>query len=120
MNEKNILIVEDDPVIQNLIELRLKNLGYFVCAKVGSGEEALKQVKKTKPDIVLMDIGLKGQIDGIETARLIKRDFKLPVIFLTGSADDETLSKVWFVKPDGFIHKPFKDIDLRIAIELVQ
>jgi len=119
MKKKNVLIVEDDPVIQNLIELRLKTMGYEVCGKVYTGEEALVQVKKLRPNVVLMDISLKGEIDGIEAARLIKRDFKIPIIFLTGYADDQTLSKVWFVRPDGFIRKPFDDNDLRIALELV-
>jgi CheY-like chemotaxis protein len=113
-----VLLVEDDNIIAKVAEWRLKNLGYSLCGRATTGAEAMELVVKNKPDIVLMDINIKGEIDGIETARMIKKGFNIPVVYVTSHSDGPTLERAKETKPDGFIMKPFEDNDLRVAIEL--
>lgn len=116
----NVLIVEDDEIIQKLIEYRLIALGHTVCAKTDNGEDAISCAMNAHPDVILMDINLKGSLDGIDAAKIIRQSLSLPIIFLTAFADDDTLSRVKEVHPDGFIQKPFSDADLRIALTLAR
>jgi CheY-like chemotaxis protein len=118
MSGEKILLVEDDDIIARVEDWRLKNLGYTVCGRATNGAEAMELVVNKKPDVVLMDINIKGDIDGIETARMIKKGFNIPVIYVTSHSDGATLVRAKETKPDGFILKPFEDNDLRIAIEL--
>ena len=118
MSGEKILIVEDDDIIARIEDWRLKNLGYTVCGRATNGAEAMELVVNKKPDIVLMDINIKGNIDGIETAKMIKKGFNIPVIYVTSHSDGATLVRAKETKPDGFILKPFEDNDLRIAIQL--
>lgn len=113
-----ILIVEDDDIIARVTDWRLKNLGYTVCGRASTGAEAMELVVKHKPDLVLMDINIRGEIDGIDTALMIKKGFNIPVIYITSHSDGPTLERAKETKPDGFIIKPFVDNDLRVAIEL--
>jgi len=114
----SILLVEDDDIIARVEDWRLKNLGYTVCGRATTGAEAMELVVNKKPDLVLMDINIKGNIDGIETAKMIKKGFNIPVIYVTSQSDGATLERAKETKPDGFIIKPFDDNDLRVAIEL--
>ncbi len=118
MAHEKILLVEDDDVIAKVAEWRLKNLGYVVCGRAVTGAEAMELVVKEKPDLVLMDINIKGTVDGIETAKLIKDGFKIPVIYVTSHSDGDTLDRAKATHPDGFIVKPFDDNDLRVGIAL--
>ena len=118
MANPKVLIVEDDTIIVNVVQWRLSKIGYDVCGSVGTGADAMDMVEKMRPDIVLMDITLMGEIDGIETAGRIKKNFNIPVIFVSAYIDEATLSRAKAINPDGFIKKPFEDDDLRIAIEL--
>jgi len=118
MSGEKILLVEDDDVIARVAEWRLKNLGYTLCGRATTGAEAMEIVVRNKPDIVLMDINIKGEIDGIETAKMIKKGFNIPVIYVTSHSDGPTLERAKATQPDGFIVKPFEDNDLRVAIEL--
>lgn len=118
MSGEKILIVEDDDIIARVEDWRLKNLGYIVCGRATYAAEALDLVSKHKPDLVLMDINIKGDIDGIETAKMIKKGFNIPVVYVTSHSDGATLERAKATKPDGFIIKPFEDNDLRVAIEL--
>lgn len=118
MAHEKILLVEDDDVIAKVAEWRLKNLGYVVCGRAITGAEAMELVVKEKPDLVLMDINIKGKVDGIETAKLIKDGFKIPVIYVTSHSDGDTLDRAKATHPDGFIVKPFDDDDLRVGIAL--
>jgi two-component system, response regulator PdtaR len=113
-----ILLVEDDDIIAKVADWRLKNLGYEVVGRATSGAEAMELVVKNRPDLVLMDINIKGEIDGIETAKMIKKGFSIPVVYVTSHSDGPTLDRARATQPDGFIVKPFEDNDLRIAIEL--
>ena len=116
MAQPKVLIVEDDTVILSIERWRLSNLGYEICGSAGTGEDAMDCVAKLQPDIVLMDITLKGAMDGIETASQIKKNFNIPVIFVSSHTDGEIIARAKAVNPDGFIKKPFDDDDLRVAI----
>jgi CheY-like chemotaxis protein len=118
LSGEKILIVEDDDIIARVEDWRLKNLGYKVCGRATYAAEALELVSKHKPDLVLMDINIKGDIDGIETAKMIKKGFNIPVVYVTSHSDGATLERAKESKPAGFILKPFEDNDLRIAIEI--
>lgn len=118
MAPKKILIVEDDDIIAKVEDWRLKNLGYEVAGRAVSGAEAMELVAKTKPDLVLMDINIQGDMDGIETAKRIKKQFSIPVVYVTSHSDGPTLDRAKATQPDGFVVKPFEDNDLRVSIEL--
>jgi len=114
-----ILIVEDEMIIGANISLQLSKLGYEVTGIESRGEEALRHVKQHKPHIVLMDIQLKGNLDGIETVKLMQKEINIPVIYLTANADQEHFDRAKSTNPYAFISKPFKKLDLEHAIELV-
>ncbi len=118
MDNAKIIVVEDERIVAKDITKRLKNLGYVVLASVSSGEEAIKKLAETPPDLVLMDIQLKGEIDGIEAAEQIRTDFDIPVIYLTAYADENTLQRAKTTEPFGYILKPFDEKDLHTAIEI--
>ena len=118
MAPKKILLVEDDDIIAKVENWRLKNLGYEVAGRAVSGAEAVDLVAKTRPDLVLMDINIQGEMDGIETAKRIKKQFSIPVVYVTSHSDGPTLDRAKATQPDGFIVKPFEDNDLRVGIEL--
>lgn len=113
-----ILVVEDEMIIGAKISMQLSNLGYEVTGLLGRGEDALLHLAENKPDIILLDINLKGQMDGIETARIIMEMGNTPVIFLTANSDEATFNRAKLTKPAAFITKPFKQLDLQRAIEL--
>jgi two-component system, LytTR family, response regulator LytT len=118
MAKVKILIVEDESIVAKDIQNSLKKLGYHISAVVNSGDKAINEVEDNRPDIVLMDIMLKGKITGIEAAKEIKDRFSLPVIFLTAYADDNTLNKAKITEPYGYIIKPFKEKELQTTIEM--
>lgn len=118
MNKVKILIVEDEQIVAKNIEKRLTAAGYKVVASVSTGEEAIEKVKSTAPDIILMDIKLKGKIDGIETADILRKNYQLPVIFLTSYTDEETFQRAKNTEPFGYLIKPFETKDLNRAVEL--
>jgi CheY-like chemotaxis protein len=118
MANPKVLIVEDDKLIVHIEQWRLSKLGYDVCGSAGTGTEALNCVAKMRPDIILMDISLEGEMDGIEAARQIKKDFNIPVIFVSAHVDGATIERARAIHPEGFIQKPFNDDDLRVAIDL--
>jgi AmiR/NasT family two-component response regulator len=115
---KKILIVEDEMVISLEITATLKRLGYEVTGQAITGIEAIRLVEETKPDLILMDIRLKGNMDGIEAACQVSDRFDLPVIFLTAHSDEATLERAIAVSPSGYLIKPFKDRELYSSIEL--
>ncbi len=114
----NILVVEDEYIVAKDIRNRLINLGYTVPAIVATGEEALRKTEEFKPDLVLMDIVLKGDKDGIETADEIKTRYNLPVIYLTAYTDDKTIQRAKLTEPFGYIIKPFEERELYSTIEM--
>ncbi|MBL7891937.1 MAG: response regulator [Bacteroidia bacterium] len=118
MAKPNILVVEDESIVAKDIQNSLKKLGYSVMGTIDNGEDALKLIDGSQPDIVLMDIMLKGAMSGIEAATLIKEKYDIPVIYLTAYADENTLNKAKITEPHGYIIKPFKEVDLHTAIEV--
>mgnify|MGYP003473637111 FL=1 len=110
-----ILIVEDEMIIAANISLQLTTLGYEVTGIIPRGEEALMHFRQNKPDIVLLDIQLKGDLDGIETAKLMQKESEIPIIYLTANADEAHFNKAKSTNPYAFISKPFKKLDLQRA-----
>ena len=113
-----ILVVEDEMIIAAKISMHLTNLGYEVTGVLPRGEDALLSVEENIPDIVLMDIRLKGDMNGIDTAIRMRKNADIPVIFLTANADEATFNKAKAARPYAFISKPYKQTDLQRAIEL--
>lgn len=113
-----ILVVEDEMIIAAKISMQLTSLGYEVTGILPRGEEALAHIEESKPDIVLLDINLKGKIDGIEMAALMQQHNNIPIIYLTANSDEATFNRAKPTKPYAFISKPFKQLDLQRAIEL--
>ena len=118
MPNAKLLIVEDEEIVAFDIESTLKSLGYEVLAVVASGEEAIAFAAKIHPDLVLMDIMLKGSIDGIQAAEEINKHFNIPVIYLTAYGDISTLDRAKITQPFGFLVKPFEERELYTAIEI--
>lgn len=117
-SQLKILIVEDEMLIAANIAIQLETLGYEVAGIIPRGEEAIKTVQNEKPDLVLMDINLKGELDGIETATKMQQIAEIPIIYLTANADDAHFDRAKVTNPYAFISKPFKKLDLQRAIEL--
>lgn len=118
MAKTNVLVVEDESIVSKDIQHSLKKLGYNVVGAASTGERAFELAASEHPDIILMDIMLKGSINGIETAEKVKRELNIPVIYLTAYADEATLSKAKVTEPYGYIIKPFKEVDLHTSIEM--
>lgn len=118
MNLKRILVVEDEIIVAEDIAFRLHRLGYAVSGIVFQGEDAIQHCQVNQPDLVLMDIVLKGAVDGIKAAEVIRENFQIPIVFLTAYADDKTLQKAVVTEPFGYILKPFKEKDLHTTIEI--
>lgn len=119
MANTNVFILEDENIVAKDIEQSLKKLGYNVVGIASSGEKVKELLTEgITPDIFLMDIMIKGDMNGIEVAEFVKENYGLPVIFLTAYADENTLSKAKITEPYGYILKPFKEIDLHTTIEM--
>gem|GEM_PF-1148910 len=112
------MVVEDEGIIAQDIKNCLENLGYTVPEVVFTGQEAIKKAGIIRPDLILMDIVLKGDIDGIETATEIKSRYSIPIVYLTAYEDDKTLKRAKLTEPLGYILKPFEERYLRSSIEM--
>ncbi|MGB9870023.1 MAG: methanogen output domain 1-containing protein [Methanothermobacter sp.] len=110
--------MEDESIVAMDIKHRAEGLGYRVVGMAASGEEAIKLAREEKPDLVLMDIVLKGEMDGIEAAEVIREEMNIPVVYLTAYSDEKTLSRAKLTGPFGYIIKPFEDRELHSAIEV--
>ncbi|QSJ20337.1 response regulator [Nostoc sp. UHCC 0702] len=118
MYQVRILVVEDEVIVARTIASQLNQLGYIVTGTASSGKVAIAKALETKPELVLMDIILKGEMDGITTAAYIREQLDIPVIFLTAYGDQNTLQRAKITQPFGYVVKPFTLQDLRIAIEI--
>ncbi len=116
--KKTILLVEDDPVSERLIVGLIEKMGYRAIAALSTGEAAVEQVAALSPDLILMDIGLKGKMDGIEATQKIKEQYDGPVVYLTSSDDAATVQRAVATHPFGYIMKPIQEAMLKSAIEL--
>jgi CheY-like chemotaxis protein len=114
---KKILIVEDEVLLAMNLELSLKKMGYSVVGCVITGEEALSVIENDRPDIIMIDITLDGDIDGIETSKRIRNDFNIPIVIMTGNTDQDTLKRANELNPAGLITKPITDQKLRSLLK---
>jgi len=113
-----ILVVEDERIVAEDIQDILRSLGHLVCGVASSGEEAIEKAGETRPDLVLMDIMLDGNMDGVEAAAQISAPLDIPVVYLTAYADDSTLERAKLTSPYGYVLKPFEERDVHSAIEM--
>lgn len=118
MAAARILIVEDDRVVARDIAQQMTSAGHTVVGMTTTGEEALTMAAETAPDLVLMDVRLEGELDGIDAARLVRENLNLPVVFLTAYADEETVRRATVTEPFGYVLKPFDDTQLRTVVEM--
>lgn len=118
MNPLKILVVEDEPMIAESLSEMLELLGHEVLAVAESGEEAVMQLLEKEPDLLLLDIQLKGKMDGVELASLIKQKYNIPFVFTTAFADEATISRAKAEGPFGYIVKPYGVKDIMAAIEV--
>ena len=118
MAEQKILVVEDDPLIAADIVSTLTNFGYQVLGPLADGESVIQKFTDLKPDFVLMDIGLGGKLDGIQTAEALQPLGSVPLVFLTAFNDETTLQRAKLANPYGYLIKPFDSYELRSTIEL--
>jgi len=118
MNSIKILVVEDERIIAMDIRNSLKRMGYEVVGIASSGEQSLEKVAEMKPHLVLMDIILKGEMDGIEAGEKILHEFKIPVVYLTSHTDPSTLERAKQTNPFGYVVKPFEERDLHTTLDI--
>lgn len=117
MAEKvRVLIVEDQGIIARALELKLDRLGYEVAGVSASGRDAIARIEQSCPDAILMDVIIKGDLDGVETAREVRRRFAIPVIYLTAHSDPKTLGRALETDPYGYLVKPYDEDQLRQVI----
>ena len=127
MGFAKILVVEDERITAKDIKRSLEKAGYYVLAMVATGEDAIKFSEENKPDLVIMDIKLEGEIDGIDAADTIRSKFAIPVIYLTSYSDKSTIERAKTTRPSafilkepfGFLHKPFEENELYTAIDIL-
>lgn len=112
-----ILLVEDENVINMVTQDRVEEMGHTVCGTAATGQDAVEQAAAKRPDVVIMDITLKGKMDGVETASHIRERFGIPVIYLTAYDDEETRKRAGATDPVAYLVKTFEDVELRSAIE---
>ncbi|MGY6562007.1 MAG: LytR/AlgR family response regulator transcription factor [Luteibaculaceae bacterium] len=113
-----VVVIEDEAIVRKDITLCLARLGYQVVGTGDTADKAVELAMELKPDIFLMDIKIKGDKTGIDAALAIKKQINLPIIYLTAYADDATLEKAKQTEPYGYILKPFKEVDIKTAIEM--
>ena len=118
MHLPKILVVEDESIVAMDLKQRLVAMDYEVTATVSSGAAAIEQVATCLPELVLMDIQIKGDIDGIETAKQIQEQFDIPIVFLTANSDIATVERAKKTEPLAYLLKPFEDRDLLTTIEI--
>ncbi len=118
MDQTTIMVVEDETIIGMDIRNSLKKLGYSVPPVIATGEKAIEKAEQLQPNLILMDIMLKGSIDGVQAAEQIRKRFNLPIVYLTANTDPITLERAKETQPFGYIIKPFEEKDLHTTIEI--
>jgi DNA-binding NarL/FixJ family response regulator len=104
-------------IVATDLKIRLEIMSYTIVGIVSNGKDAIKKCRETRPDLILMDILLKGNIDGIETAQIINKLFNIPFIYLTGNYDKAIFKRAETTKPSGYLNKPFDGTELQTAIK---
>jgi CheY-like chemotaxis protein len=119
MAKNKIAIVEDEGIVAMDISKCLTSLGYDVVFVSDSGERAIELAEKSAPDLILMDVELKGRLNGLDTAKLLREKHDMHIVFLTAFEDETTLNKIGELSPDGYLVKPFEDDQLDFTIKRV-
>lgn len=119
MTKNKIAVVEDEGIVAMDISKCLSSLGYEVTFISDSGEKVLELVKESLPDLILMDVELKGQLNGLDTARLLREKYSIHIVFLTAFEDETTLNRIGELSPDGYLVKPFEDDQLENTLKRV-
>ncbi|MCK5535363.1 MAG: response regulator [Bacteroidales bacterium] len=114
---KKILIVEDDRMLCTIFNMFINELGYQLMGFSSDGEDALIQIKKEKPDVILMDIHLEGKLDGIETTKIIQKKYDIPIIFVSSDVEEQTIKNAILDNTYGFLVKPIYKDSLGVTIE---
>lgn len=117
MDKFRVLIVEDEAIVSMALRRKLEAMGYTVPAEISCGEDVVDAVSCLRPDVVLMDIRLSGEMDGIDAAIEIQRLFKLPVVYISSYSDEDTLERAKTTEPYGYLTKPFSDGALRATVD---
>jgi CheY-like chemotaxis protein len=115
--KNRILLVEDENIVAKDIKNMLMELGYLVCGPVSSGPEAIKSVKEKNPSLVLMDIKLKGEMDGIEASKRIHKIINIPIIYMTSYTDDQTFNRAKRTNHQGYLVKPLEKFEIKDVID---
>ena len=115
----SILVVEDELIVAEDLRRRLKAMGYEVTGVVTNGEDAIRRVEELSPDLVVMDISLRGEMDGVEAAHRIRQQFGTPIVYITGHGDPDTLQRAKSTPGFAFVLKPVEDREMQYVIELV-
>ena len=118
MENIKILVVEDQAFISHYITMQLEKLGYTIVGELITGEEVLLFLKENTPDLIIMDINLSGNLTGIETAKIINQEYKIPFLYLTNIRQDDTFKKALSTHPAAYLNKPFEALELSRNIEL--
>ena len=118
MADTSLLVVEDESIVAMDIKHRAEGMGYKVMGIASSGEEAISKTGEFQPDLILMDIVLKGKMDGVQAAQIIREKYDIPVVYLTAYSDEKTLGRAKLTGPFGYIIKPFEDRELHSAVEI--
>lgn len=118
MSNASIMLVEDEIIVAADVQHRLQNMGYAVLGIFDTGEEAIEKAGELQPNLVLMDIVLKGEMDGIEAAQKIREMYDIPIIYLTAYSDEKILERAKVTEPFGYVLKPFEDREIQSAIEM--
>ena len=119
MTKNKIAVVEDEGIVAMDISKCLTSLGYDVTFISDSGEKVLELVKESLPDLILMDVELKGKLNGLDTARLLREKYSIHIVFLTAFEDETTLNRIGELSPDGYLVKPFEDDQLENTLKRV-
>ncbi len=114
-----IMIVEDEELFSDKMEMQIEKLGHEVFAVVDNSDDALKNLNEEQPDLILMDVRIEGEYDGIELADIILQKWEIPVLFITSNHDDSTFRRISRIASEGMITKPFTDIQLKRSIEFI-
>ena len=118
MSSEKIMVVEDEWVVADQLCRDLKDLGYTVCSTASTGDEAIRKAEADRPDLILMDIVLKGKMNGIEAADRIASQFNIPVLYLTAYTNSEYIERAKQTNPFGYLVKPYNQKELYATIEM--
>jgi len=117
LEKKTVFIVEDNTLISEILTDKIQKMGYAVFDPVRTGEEAIERCRIQKPDLVIMDVTLEGDMDGIEAGMQIKKQFNIPFVFMTAYEGSEIPDRMRYAEPDGYIVKPFSDKNILAMLQ---